>query len=151
MGTLDELFDKLRSVCGRNTDCANWDGCNYNNCWDHRAVVIDEIERELNERYVELPVDADGVPWHIGDEAIGVTVWEGERFTVGSIELMGDGAQLVDVETVDAIPCGAARHVQPDTWERIVEDAIHAGATEVNNDVRGNLIDRCRALAGEDE
>lgn len=28
---------------------------------------LDEIEREIAEKYMELPVDKDGVPWHIGD------------------------------------------------------------------------------------
>lgn len=28
---------------------------------------LDEIEQEISERYMLLPVDADGVPWHVGD------------------------------------------------------------------------------------
>ena len=29
--------------------------------------IADEIEREISERYMELPVDADGVPIHVHD------------------------------------------------------------------------------------
>lgn len=29
--------------------------------------LADEIEREIAERYMELPLDADGVPIHVGD------------------------------------------------------------------------------------
>ena len=29
---------------------------------------LDEIEREISEKYMELPVDADGVPIHVGDK-----------------------------------------------------------------------------------
>ena len=29
--------------------------------------IADEIEREVAERYMKLPVDADGVPIHVGD------------------------------------------------------------------------------------
>lgn len=29
--------------------------------------LCDAIERELAERYMELPLDADGKPWHLGD------------------------------------------------------------------------------------
>lgn len=29
--------------------------------------IADEIEREIAEHYMELPVDADGVPIHVGD------------------------------------------------------------------------------------
>ena len=37
---------------------------------DEYAVkaIADEIEREIQERYMLLPVDADGVPIHVGDE-----------------------------------------------------------------------------------
>lgn len=31
-------------------------------------VACDEIEREVSERYIPLPLDADGVPIHVGDE-----------------------------------------------------------------------------------
>ena len=30
-------------------------------------MLIDEIEREIAERYMELPVDAGGLPIHVGD------------------------------------------------------------------------------------
>ena len=29
--------------------------------------LCDAIERELDERWMELPLDADGKPWHLGD------------------------------------------------------------------------------------
>ena len=32
--------------------------------------IADEIEREIAERYMLLPVDADGVPIHVGDEVV---------------------------------------------------------------------------------
>ena len=34
--------------------------------------IADEIEREIAEKYMELPVDADGVPIHVGDKLKGV-------------------------------------------------------------------------------
>lgn len=35
----------------------------------NRAVLatVEKIEKEVSERYMELPVDADGVPIHVGD------------------------------------------------------------------------------------
>ena len=33
-------------------------------------AIADEIEAELEERYMELPLDADGVPIHPGDELV---------------------------------------------------------------------------------
>lgn len=29
--------------------------------------IADNIEKCVSNRYIELPVDADGVPWHVGD------------------------------------------------------------------------------------
>ena len=43
-------------------------------CSDNRIALVaiaDRIEAELAERYMELPVDADGVPIHVGDELEG--------------------------------------------------------------------------------
>lgn len=34
---------------------------------DHVNGIIDDIEREVKEHYVPLPMDADGVPIHVGD------------------------------------------------------------------------------------
>ena len=51
-------------------------------CFDNFAILntetakkvvndlADEIEKELGERYVELPLDKDGVPIHVGDEMV---------------------------------------------------------------------------------
>ena len=40
---------------------------------DEVSEYVDAIERELEERYVELPVDGDGVPIHIGDKVTQVS------------------------------------------------------------------------------
>lgn len=37
------------------------------NIWRQVNMACDEIEQEIAERYIELPVDADGVPIHEGD------------------------------------------------------------------------------------
>ena len=39
----------------------------WNESREHLLVMLDEIESEIAERYMELPVDADGVPIHMGD------------------------------------------------------------------------------------
>lgn len=42
-------------------------------CFDGRSekreldAIADEIEREIAEKYMKLPVDADGIPIHVGD------------------------------------------------------------------------------------
>lgn len=57
-----ESIEKLRNMCafseqGEKTALAAW----------KVKKVIDEIEREIAERYMLLPVDAEGVPIHYGD------------------------------------------------------------------------------------
>lgn len=39
----------------------------------NRAVLatIEKIEKEVSERFMELPVDADGEVWHVGDFVVG--------------------------------------------------------------------------------
>jgi hypothetical protein len=51
-------------------------------CFDNYAILntttakgvvrekADEIEHELKERYIEMPLDKDGVPIHVGDEMV---------------------------------------------------------------------------------
>lgn len=102
--------------------------------------------------WVELPKDADGVPIHVGDEM------EFSRFDVSynpevTVDGIGAGVffsfdkKLGRFTQKDA---NAYRHVQPDSWERIIHDAFvesqeHFGST----DAIAELVERCRRLAGE--
>lgn len=64
-------------------------------CFDNYAILntvtakkvvsdlADEIEKEIEERYVELPHDKDGVPIHIGDKMVDD---KKERFVVSEID-----------------------------------------------------------------
>ena len=43
-------------------------------------------------------------------------------------------------------------HVKPDTWERIIEDAVKLGFTDPDNEhLADKLVARCKALAGDGE
>lgn len=50
-------------------------------------AIADAIERELNDRYVELPVDAEGAPVRVGDSC--VDKFGNEKFVVSSVEWNG--------------------------------------------------------------
>lgn len=54
-----ESIEKLRKKLAMSMDT-----------WFKRDLVCiaDEIEAEIAERYMELPLDADGVPIHVGDK-----------------------------------------------------------------------------------
>lgn len=98
---------------------------------------------------VKLPVDADGVPIHIGDRV----EWSNGSFTVHELKLTEDGWQTWDSEhgyTVHADEC--IRHVQPDSWETIIQDAVKLGYADYpTTDYEAELVERCRRLAGETE
>ena len=63
-----QSLDNLRRVLPWCCEHADTDECRkYTSCREHIADMLDAIERELAERYVALPVDADGEVIHIGD------------------------------------------------------------------------------------
>ena len=115
-----------------------------------------ELDRVLGEEhdfapeshYMMLPKDADGEPIHLFDlmeTERGVEVVEGilpDRFLV-----LRDGCWL----TVEA---ATHRHHTPDSWERIIEDAVNVHGNGFNpcwTDERDALVARCKALAGDPE
>lgn len=64
-----ESVDKLREALG---DCVTEAGCKdkFDTYWitkDAADKLIDEIEADIAEHYLALPLDADGVPIHVGD------------------------------------------------------------------------------------
>lgn len=134
MKSLDEMRNELQ-ICKT---------CNARPTIAAMSSHADAIERELDEHYVELPMDADGVPIGVDD----LIKLPNGKITAVRFITFNDAGWLINES--GWFP-ERVTHYQPDTWERIIEDAIHAGATDVNNDVRGNLVDRCRALAGDDE
>ena len=87
--------------------------------------IADEIEREISERYMLLPVDVDGVPIRVGDlieydddgetyrlHARGVYVYHSGRF---------EGEKCVMNERLGIWDPSKCRHVKP----RTVEDVLH--------------------------
>lgn len=99
--------------------------------------IADEIEQEIGERYILVPVDVDGVPIHIGDTLEGApgSKWDGERFEVGSMEVTACGWEVCDVETCDSIAAGQTRHVKHLTIEDAIADALRDYAiTDMSRD-----------------
>lgn len=65
-----ESIEKLRESLKDCTSEAGVEPNRFDTYWiTARAcdMLIDKIEAEIAERYMLLPCDADGVPWHIGD------------------------------------------------------------------------------------
>lgn len=95
--------------------------------------------------WVKLPVDADGVPIHVGDEV--KLEHSGKVTTVTNINYNEYGWQVYCAEGGGFDKDTRCRHVQPDTWERIIEDA--ANLVRGDNESVVGLVERCRRLAGE--
>lgn len=115
--------------------------------WKEAALdMIDRIDAEL-EDYIELPKDADGVPIRIGDKML---LLNGRNIVVDAI---GSGLFVVwnpDDRHFDACVANVCHHAQPDSWERIIEDAVGNGFTDTDNaEYQRRLVERCKRLAGE--
>jgi len=105
-----------------------------------------ELDRVLGEQedrdgLVRLPVDADGVPVRLDD------VMEWPDHTDDPFEVIGIGngtLYYVEGDVIQWTRAETKRHYTPDTWERIIEDAIMGGDEDA-------LVARCKALAGDSE
>lgn len=79
--------------------------------------IADEIEREIAERYIELPCDADGVPIHVGDT---IEYPNGRRDVVRFITV-NDNMPTFNERGWVASKC---RHVEPRTIEDVLRDLV---------------------------
>ena len=124
-----------------------------------RAVLagyIDEIEREVADM-VPLPVDADGVPIHIGDvmEADNGTTFEVEHISLyqWGWRCVGEGTDRSGVTcTAHAIPDGCRHHHAP-TVESVLAEMLDVWGELPSNVTNEAIIAKYAArlrLAGED-
>ena len=106
--------------------------------------IADRIDAELAERYIAMPLDADGVPIRVGDIVEYVDDTLAPR-NVASINLACDG-WWVYINGVGR-RSDKYRHVTPDTWERIIEEVLQRGHDDypLNVDIEP-YVARCKAL-----
>lgn len=67
------LADEMREIAEVWTDANTIDAGNV-------AAMLRKWARELDEEYVELPKDAEGRPWHVGDACVTKYGGHGEVF-----------------------------------------------------------------------
>jgi len=104
-----ESTDKLREY-GHDC-CARVDDAIHDYC--------DEIEREIAERYMLLPVDADGVPIRVGDELTAAGLYG----KVKVCALQYDGKWRVQDKTAGCWrDCAKLCHVKPRTIEDVLDE-----------------------------
>lgn len=107
------------------------------NWGEQMREIADEIEREISERYMELPVDADGVPIHCGERMRLGNGHEGEVWLIGAFDIMMSDHTCFD--------WAKSRHVKSRTLEDVLQCAgVSVAAIE---DVAAEI----RKLMGVDE
>lgn len=130
-----ESIEKLRESLNACTQKAGVDSDQFDTYWiTARAcdVLIDEIEREISERYMELPLDRDGVPIRIGD-LLECSEYgnQTERFTVYGYTTeystwTGDIATLMATnENSTEFYCDRCRHIELRTVEDVLRDCCN--------------------------
>lgn len=137
----------------RDYNYANWQECKQkvlqgNIAFDELYATFDELnarieclEDELSHR-IELPKDADGEHINVGDDM----EYANAPHTHAPVEYI---ALTKDGWEVDGEPPSSMRHHRPDTWKRIIADALGCEVFEVErDDDLMALVARCKALAG---
>ena len=119
-----ESIERLRSYSGVHWE--PWDASR-----ERLNESLDEIEQEIAERYIELPVDAEGVPIRVGD-----VVEFGEYRNKGIVKAVNERmviAMFIDDTCTNYAKHGllwdadSCRHVKP----RTLEDVLREFADEV--------------------
>ena len=112
------------------------------NC-DAVLSLADEIENELSDNYVRLPVDINGVSWHIGDIVDG----HGE---IGAMCLDQYGWHF---QGITAIKPDVYAHAWREPLESVLCEMIHEyGSTDkLTETVAAEYADKIRDLLGARE
>ena len=114
--SLEQLRNEIQILSGNNIDT------------DELAMIADAIEREVDERYIERPVDADGTTISPSDNMVDSN---GEQLLVSSIELLASGEWLVYGNgKLGSVYAKLCHHYKPPT----VEDILMAFADHVYNE-----------------
>ena len=85
--------------------------------------IADEIEQEIEERYIELPVDMDGVPIHVGDVLVAKGVYS--PFKVTSLDYAATW-MIWDGENVNHWAKDCRHHHKPSTVEDVLSEFTDA-------------------------
>lgn len=108
-----ESIEKLREFVGKelyeNERIGHGD-------YSHLHVLIEDVKREIAERYMKVPVDADGVPIRIGDELCLSKLTRGE---VSALMLTPDGWEW-ELEGDDWYDIRFTNHVKPDPVKELL-------------------------------
>ena len=156
-GDIDGIFEDFIRIADRIDEQAEADMCceytrGYTAGFDAASAEVesaDELRERMEREYIKMPVDADGKVIHVEDE---VELLDGsKRFKAEWLEW--DGEDWVVHETIGYGAYhepSSLRHVKPDSWERIIQDAVKLGYADYPTTCyEAILVERCKKLAGE--
>lgn len=148
-----EVIDEIREMLQIREEGDYW--CDAQN-------ILTAIADSIEEHYIELPVDNRGEPIHIGDSIYCALDDYAEPHKVWGVELGASpfvdasvGVLLNGEDIPRWVAANNTFHDKPDSWERIIRDAIEHGfsdrseCSELADETAVQLIARCRKLAGE--
>lgn len=101
-------------------------GCDYETCVQcsipkKMEKIADEVDAEIAERFMELPVDADGVPIHVGDEITDRDCIPGIVISVSATRVYcKDGSWVYPSD---------CHHFKPDSLEEVLCKALADAST----------------------
>ena len=128
-------------------------------------MIADEIQVEVDERYMKLPLDADGVPIHMGDTVEGELFFDNAtvKGTVTTYHIHdNDEPDTVYIKvdrgggtwTIKELQIKRCRHIKPRTLEDVLQDLEGLrGNGAMYEDVvcrAAELADEIRELLGAD-
>lgn len=124
-------------------------------CAKQLHIIADEIEAEIERDYMRLPVDADGVPIHVGDDLRSASS-KTEYTALGFWFDFDCDIWQVMVSSKQAMSGNMLRHVKPRTLEDVLVDMLEAaiGYSDAHTDVAlvavEKYADEIRELLGSD-
>ena len=153
-----ESIKKLRDYISTNQRMRGWK--------DNLSDIADEIEREIAEKYMELPVDADGVPIRYGDK-LSSDEMPGRAFTCFTClgfnvtRFSGEPLWLVEWRydgesgTSEYVSAKSCRHVKSRTVEDVLREfgkayAYVDGECASTSVLISDCVDKLRDLLGGD-
>lgn len=119
-----ESIEKLREAFEKCTYPIKDEMIELDTVWIPRVIamaMLDDIEAEIERDYMKMPVDADGVPIHIGD----ICTKLDERFEVRQLRTDGDAWWTID-RLGESYMANFCHHAKQRTLEDVLRDFIAA-------------------------
>lgn len=122
------------------------------------AEMVEDVNDEVSERFLELPIDADGVPIHLGDY-LKSEEYDGRQFPCRglNVEVCNSGKRWTVCMSYDSYsgtseytPANRCHHVKPRTLEDVLLDVIEHAVCPSNSwdEIIAKYADEIRELMG---